>query len=538
VVAQRPDIVLVNGGGGVARAAYNPAMLQPSPTSPWGTARRAAFILLFVSGAAVAADQPQWGRAWTRNMVSDETGLPETFDPSAGTNVKWVAELGSQTYASPIVAGGRVLIGTNNDKPRDPRHKGDRAVLLCLDEKDGRLLWQLVIPKLSEDLGDPFLDWAGVGFASPPTVEGDRAYSLTNRGEVVCLDMKGLADGNDGPYVDEGRHMAPRGQAPMEPSALDADVLWFSDLVTDFRVHTHDQVQGSVLVHGDLLYVNSCNGVDDTHRKIRSPDAPSLVVLDKRTGRVVARDGLHIGPTTFHVNWSSPSLADVGGRSLVLFGGGDGVLSAFETLVGPMAPDASVVNLTEVWRFDPDPAAPKQDVHQWVGNRREGPSVIMGMPVFDAGRIYFAAGGDPWWGKQRAALKCIDATGAGDVTETAEVWSYPLPRETCTTPAVDGGLVYATDVGGTVHCVDAATGEPVWTHKAVGEFWASPLVADGKVYVGTRRGQFLILAAGREKRVIGKVDLDEPVNGTATAANGVLYVATMGHLYAIGKSAD
>src|SRR5688500_16281589 len=117
-----------------------------------------------------SADRPQWGQAWSRNMVSAERGLPDSFDPATGKNIKWKAELGSQTYASPIVARGRVLIGTNNDRPRDPRHQGDRAVLLCLDERNGQLLWQLVVPKLSEDEGDKFLDWAKSGFASEPTV--------------------------------------------------------------------------------------------------------------------------------------------------------------------------------------------------------------------------------------------------------------------------------------------------------------------------------------------------------------------------------
>ncbi|MGB7161529.1 MAG: PQQ-binding-like beta-propeller repeat protein [Tepidisphaeraceae bacterium] len=490
---------------------------------------------------ADAADQPQWGRAWSRNMVSDETGLPDTFDPGTGRNVKWVAELGSQSYASPVVSGGRVLIGTNNDNPRDPRHRGDRAVLLCLDESDGRLLWQLVVPKLSEDLGDPYLDWRRVGFASPPTVEGIRAYTLTNRGEVVCLDMNGMADGNAGPFADEGAHMTLRAAAtqPIAPAANDADIVWVCDLVQRAGVRTHDQVQGSVLVHGDLLYVNSCNGVDGTHRAIPSPDAPSLVVLDKRTGRIVARDSLRLGPNTFHVNWSAPSLG--GGDGVdprVFFGGGDGVCYAFEPFKGASPADEKPAQLKDVWRFDPDPAAPKQDVHRWVGNRREGPSVIMGMPVALGGRVYLTAGGDPWWGKQRAWLKCIDAAGSGDVTRTAEVWSYPLPRETCSTAAVYDGMVFVTDVGGHLHCVDAATGKPHWTHKAVGEFWASPLVADGKVYAGTRRGQFVVLAAAPEKRLIAKVDLDEPVHGTAIAANGVLYVPTMNHLYAVRRERD
>jgi outer membrane protein assembly factor BamB len=235
------------------------------------------------------------------------------------------------------------------------------------------------------------------------------------------------------------------------------------------------------------------------------------------------------------VNWCSPSLGEVAGRPRIFFGGGDGVCYAVEPLA-EVSEGTPIATLKDVWRFDPDPTAPKQDVHRFVGNRREGPSVIMGMPVLEGGRVYLTSGGDPWWGKQRGTLKCLKAEGDGDVTATAELWSYPLPRETCSTPAVHEGLVYVTDVGGTVHCVDAATGQPCWTHKAVGEFWASPLVADGKVYVGTRRGQFLTFAAGREKKLLSKVDVGAGVNGTATAANGVLYVSTMKRLYALHVS--
>src|SRR4051812_3270927 len=89
------------------------------PTSACQGRRRtraaaAAFALLagclVIAAPAVAADQPQWGRAWSRNMTSDEKGLPDSFDPATKRNVKWVAELGSESYATPIVAGGRVLI--------------------------------------------------------------------------------------------------------------------------------------------------------------------------------------------------------------------------------------------------------------------------------------------------------------------------------------------------------------------------------------------------------------------------------------------
>ena len=79
---------------------------------------------------------------------------------------------------------------------------------------------------------------------------------------------------------------------------------------TGAGIWSHDAAHSSILIHGDYLYLNTGTGVDNTHRRIRTPDAPSLVVLDKRTGRLVARDDEHIAPNIFHSTWSSPSLAD------------------------------------------------------------------------------------------------------------------------------------------------------------------------------------------------------------------------------------
>src|SRR3954453_1422575 len=83
----------------------------------------------FMLCAAVHAnDQPQWGAAWTRNMVSSERNLPDTFDPKTGKNIRWVAELGTESHSTPVIAKGRVFIGTNNGNLRDPKHVGDRGV--------------------------------------------------------------------------------------------------------------------------------------------------------------------------------------------------------------------------------------------------------------------------------------------------------------------------------------------------------------------------------------------------------------------------
>jgi outer membrane protein assembly factor BamB len=520
----------------------------------------AGILALSLPGSeGLTAEQPQWGEAWGRNMTSAETNLAESFDPRTGRNIKWSVALGTESHSTPVVAGGRVFIGTNNGDPRDPKHQGDRGVLMCFEEQTGRLLWQLVVPKREED---PYFDWPKSGISSPVTVQGERVYVVNNRGEVVCLDIHGLANGNDGPFREEGAHMTPPGTnappEPLPPGPLDADILWLFDLTTGAGIWSHDAAHSSILIDGRYLYLNTATGVDNTHKRIRLPDAPSLVVLDKRTGKLVARENEQNASRIFHCTWSSPSLGEVAGRPLVFFAGGDGIVYAYEAL-SPGGRDPSrlsglqgengsafqslsvsaggISTLKKIWQFDFDPAGPKENVHRYNGNRRDSPSNIYGMPVFHGNRIYVAGGGDLFWGKNEAWLKCIDATKTGDVTTNGLIWSYALNRHVLSTPAVHEGLVFIADCGRVFHCLDAQTGRAIWTHDIKGEVWASPLVADGKVYLGTRSGDFYVFAASREKKVVSALTLGSPISATATAANQVLYVATMSRLLAVQAGA-
>src|SRR5512138_3443627 len=81
-----------------------------------------------------SGDWPMWGGTPDRNMVSNMKGLPLEWDVKTKKNVKWVANLGSQSYGNPVVAGGVVLVGTNNEGMRDPKQPGDRGVLMAFKE--------------------------------------------------------------------------------------------------------------------------------------------------------------------------------------------------------------------------------------------------------------------------------------------------------------------------------------------------------------------------------------------------------------------
>jgi len=517
--------------------------MKPMPTGP--------ILIAFALAAGAAADDwPNWGRDGSRNMVSPETGLPDSFnagkpkpggeeiDMATTQNVRWVAKLGSQSYGNPTVAGGKVFVGTNNQSPRNPKLKGDRSVVLCLNEKTGVLMWQLAVPKLGTG---KVSDWEYLGICSSPAVDGDRVYLTTNRCEVVCLDVDGLADGNDGPYTDEGKYLAEKGQPAIEPGPTDADILWRFDMIEQLGVFPHNVTGGSILIVGDRLYATTSNGVDWTHTTIPNPKAPTIVVLDKRTGEYLGEEASGISSRTLHGNWSSSAHGVGGGKDAIFFGGGDGFCYAFETEPGP--DEDGMRALKEIWRFDCNPptyrvkngkpvkyAAPKGR----EGNG-EGPSEVLGTPVYYRNRIYATIGQDPEHGEGAGNLVCIDATKSGDVTGTAQLWSYDKLKRSLSTVSIADGMVFVADYSGFVHCLDAETGKPYWVKDCESHIWGSTLVADGKVYIGTEDGDVLIFRAGKELNLIARIPVGAPVYSSAIVANGTLYIASQTQLFAIGN---
>jgi outer membrane protein assembly factor BamB len=162
-----------------------------------------------------------------------------------------------------------------------------------------------------------------------------------------------------------------------------------------------------------------------------------------------------------------------------------------------------------------------------------GESEIIGTPVFYHNRVCVALGRDPEHGRGRGALHCIDATQTGDITQTGRVWIYQGLDRTLSTVSLADGLLYLCDVAGRLHCLDAETGQCHWVHETDSAVWGSTLVADGKVYLPTPKGLF-VLAAGREKKVLSQINVGAIIYATPVAANGTLYIASRaGWLWAI-----
>ncbi|MCB1126890.1 MAG: PQQ-binding-like beta-propeller repeat protein [Verrucomicrobiae bacterium] len=512
---------------------------------------RLSLIAAFLVSTALAQadDWPVWGRNTTRNFYSPARDTVSDFnpgrlkrgteevDPATTKNIKWVAKLGSEAYGNPTVANGRVYVGTNNESPRDPRIQGDHGILLCLDEATGELQWQLVVPKLG---AGKVSDWEFLGICSSPAVEGDRVYLITSRCEIMCLDVAGLTNGNQG-YQDEAAYIAGPGKPPVERGPKGAGILWIFDMREELGVFPHNITSSSVLVLKDRVVATTSNGQDWSHVNIPSPLAPTLVMVDKQTGELMGEEGSGISERLKHCNWSSPAYDVIAGRPTIVFGAGDGFCYGFD--INPVKGDDDLMVLKELWRYDCVPDKYKtRDGKPIKYPSADGPSEIIATPVLYQNRVYVSIGQDPEHGEGVGNLTCIDATGSGDITRTGKVWNFDGIKRSLSTVSIDpqSGLLFTADYSGYVYCLNADTGELYWRYDMLAHLWGSTLVADGKVYLGDEDGDFVILPARKDfdpdqDKPLLEVMFPTSIYSSPVIANGVLYVATHTHLYAIGK---
>lgn len=487
-----------------------------------------------------AEDWTMWGGTPTRNMVSNEKGAPTEFDAESGKNLKWAAPIGSQSCGNPVVVSGMVFLGTNNEAMFDKSYTKDAGILAAFDARTGKFLWQALSPKLAAGRVN---DWPYFGICDSPLVENNLLYYTTNRCETVCYDISPLMSGDP----------------PRE--------VWKVDMMDKLGVFPHNMTSCSPVADEESVFIITGNGVDETHKNIPSPHAPSIVAFDKKTGAVKWQSNVP-GEGILHGQWASPALAEVNGQKQVIAPLGDGWIYSFDARTGDI-----------VWKFDSNA---KNTIYPRTRNE------LIGTPVIVNNKMYIANGQDPEHGEGPGHLWCVDITKKGDISkELAEgeddkqkpaegeellgpagagkamkgkpnpnsgvVWEYKeydankdgrirgaeKMNRTISTVAVYNGLVFAPDFSGFLHCLDADKGTHLWTYDMEAAMWGSPLVVDGKVYLGDEDGDIAIFEAKKDGgKPIAEHNLGNAIYGTPVFSNGVLYVMAKDKLYAIQQGAE
>ncbi|MFT5093739.1 MAG: hypothetical protein ACI93T_002569 [Porticoccaceae bacterium] len=525
-----------------------------------------------------AKDWPQWGGWSGKNNTPDGKNIPIEWDIDDGTNIKWSAKLGSQTYGNPVIANGKVYVGTNNGAGHLKRYPSnvDLGCLLCFDEKTGEFLWQHSSPKLSTGRVH---DWPLQGVCCSPVIDGERLWFVTSRGEVRCLDTEGFLDKeNDGSYTAESNE-----------NKDEADVIWVYDMMGKLQVSQHNMCSCSVAMVGDILLINTSNGLDESHINLPSPNAASFIALDRNTGELLWSDKSP-GANILHGQWSSPTTGEFKGQMQVIFAGGDGWVYSFD----PKGDGDGNAKL--LWKLDGNPKDSK-----WILGGRGTRNNIIATPVVYDGMVYVAVGQDPEHGEGVGHVWCIDPNKRGDVSSTlakgkdgkeisprrlqnvdteegekielnpnsAVVWHYTkvdsdgngkfafeeTMHRTIGTAAIKNDLLFISDFSGLFHCLDAkkidekttnddGTHPPVvyWKYDMFAAAWGSPLIVDGKVYIGDEDGDIAIFMLSSDPEVampdeepIAEVNVGNAVYSSPIVANNVLYIANKSTLYAISS---
>jgi outer membrane protein assembly factor BamB len=262
-----------------------------------------------------------------------------------------------------------------------------------------------------------------------------------------------------------------------------------------------EHIQGpgsSLMIYEDKLIVH-----------LEGTDVQQILALDKRSGKTiwiaerpsdVYEAMAPIGKKAF----VTPIIINVNGRKL-LISNGSRVCMALDPDTGE-----------EVWRII------------------QGDDSTISMPVEGDGLVYFytsfVTGED---GRKYAELFAVDPDGTGDMGKTHIKWRMKAPILQLSTPVYVDGLLYTIDSKGELFCLDALSGEILWSEKLKDKFHSSPIYADGLLYISSTRGETMVYRAGPEPELLSKNKLKGEIWATPAFTGDAILMRTSEYLYKI-----
>lgn len=553
-------------------------LMNIKPQSRFRLTRGGAVVMLALLIAVASTPTMLGALAQSRNAADESdvgdapvdvasSNVPTTWDFETGKNVRWKMPLGSAAMRAPLVHGDHVYIGTNNESAYLKRFPAqvDLGVLLCFRKSDGKLQWQHSNRKLATGR---IHDWPHQGVTSRPCVRGERLWYISNRCEIICLDTQGFNDlENDGPVQNE------------ESTSVDeADVVWRFDMMAELGVSPHNMSTCTVAVWKDRIFVVTGNGVGADHQRV-SADAPSFIAVDKNSGQLLWADDSP-GRNVLHGQWGSPVVADLAGKTQVIFPGGDGWLYSFD----PLGNGGGKGKL--IWKFD---CNPKESIWKLGGTGTR--NNLLHAPTIHNGLVYVAMGQDPEHGAGPGRVWCIDPCGSGDVSpelvfinsdassskpdrreqaciaeqgdltqpnpNSKAVWQFAQQdvdgngkfeyeetmSRSVSTISIKDDLLFVSDIDGILHCLDRRTGTQHWGFDLRATVYSTPTISGDYVYIGDEDGFVSVFGCSADPRVafpdgepLQQMSASHSVNASAVVDNDTLFIATRNELVAIAES--
>jgi outer membrane protein assembly factor BamB len=287
----------------------------------------------------------------------------------------------------------------------------------------------------------------------------------------------------------------------------DGKVLWERSLGEDFGLlTTHGGRTVSPVVDGDLVIVSGVTFQWGPHGR----GAHRWMAFDKKTGECVWVSAP--GGRPYDTTYAAPVIANVGGQRLLIQGASDGFVHAVKAQTGE-----------PVWKIE-------------VSKRGLNTGVIMNGDL-----AVITHSEENLDRSEMGMIAALDATQKGDLKLAQTKWSVYGWQGGFSSPVLDGPRLYQVDNGANLAAFDAATGKQLWLHNLGTIQKASPVLADGKLYVGTENGKFFVIrptATGAQvldEDQLGTEQQPEAIIASVAVSGGRVYLVTDSNLYAIGK---
>jgi outer membrane protein assembly factor BamB len=435
------------------------------------------FFVCFVVGSVVVARAHDWPemRGPEQNGVSRDKGLPDHFSANPNdpdNNLIWKQPYGGRS--TPVIMNGRVyVINPTTEGVSEQERLNLQERVMCFDAATGKMLWEHKFPVFHTDIVAARVGWTNV-VGDPET---DNVYAHGVQGLLFCFEGK------------------------------TGKVLWQKSLTEDYgRVSGYGGRVTSPVVDGDLLILGMINSNWGEHARGDN----RFVAFDKKTGDIAWwADTAGQRRVTYA---SVPVVAVINGERLLISGGGDGAVHAFQVRTGK-----------RVWSYA-------------ITSGGINPS-----PVVDGNYVYISHGDENLEGGQRGMLVCLDASKVKD-GKPELVWKDEGHIFKFASPIVHDGKLYVCDENATMYCFDAKSGKRLWRHSYGRSAKGSPVWADGKIFVNAVGGEFQILQPGEKNaKALFKTTIESGIpgaalefNGGPAVANSRLYFMTSQDIYCVG----
>ncbi len=287
----------------------------------------------------------------------------------------------------------------------------------------------------------------------------------------------------------------------------DGKVVWERSLGEDLGLlTTHGGRTVSPIIDGDLVIISGVTFQWGPHGR----GAHRFMAFDKRTGEIVWISAP--GQRPYDTTYAPPIIADVNGMRLLIQGGSDGFSHAIKPQTGE-----------PVWKYE----ISKRGLN--TGVVVSGTTAILTHSEENVNS------------SEMGMITAVDATARGELKPEQVKWTRLGWQGGFSSPVLDGDRVYHIDNSANIAAFDVKTGKQLWVQSLGTIQKASPVFADGRLYVGTENGKFYILkpsATGVEildQDQLGSEALPEIIIASVAVANGRVYLVTDSNLYCIGR---